>query len=873
MSENHIPVELDNLVPKEPVVTLTAKAAGTRIPIASSSNLRPRNSSMNIHRQYLEDRTNSLINRQPQQPLSSASSGTFSSVDCTTLKGSGRMSRASSHSDESTNTVASTESENTRFRNNTGNNMVNSSVSVSKGTGTMATTSMSMLPPPPSTRVKPIGKITTRGRSLANLTAKTSSMPRISKSLDRKRPEGDSGRLNLFEKNASSTSDSESNSSKVEELESYLRSEVYRLRTDASEWELEKRKLEDSVSDLQEKLASHRENSYNREESYRKTLSEREQLIFDLKSSQQDSEHEIQERIENSKAELRIAHIQELKDQNSRVESEISRLQSAAEQERDRLIESHNQELQSLRLRLESQLSAQQAKAETEQERLRVNYQQQLHEYRMTIDPQLSAAKQAESEFQERFSQQTLHFEQLSLLQKDRLSQSEKELELVRRELDEYKDKYNNQKHETESLRASISELTTSSVSLESATRAQEQRIVELQLQLSNQQEKSAGMHTQLQAALQERDVAEHKLLKEELIRRKLHNQIQELKGNIRVYCRVRPSLSKQEQIAHIAFPDLDEEGQKLCLTSYRSDTPTGSPTTTIHPFNFDKVFSPSCSNREIFDEISQLVQSALDGYNVCIFAYGQTGSGKTYTMSSNDGMIPRAMIQIFDTTNNLKEKGWKYQFEGQFLEIYNETINDLLGSPGNIDKSKLEIKHDKNKTVVVGLTTVPLDSPDCVSAVLKQASTNRSVAATKMNERSSRSHSVFTVRITGHNSITNHSCEGLLNLIDLAGSERLSQSQATGDRLKETQAINKSLSSLGDVIYALGNSKDGSHIPYRNSKLTYLLQNSLSGDSKTLMFVNVSPLEVHLNETLSSLRFATKVNNTQISKKSSGLK
>jgi kinesin family protein C1 len=121
---------------------------------------------------------------------------------------------------------------------------------------------------------------------------------------------------------------------------------------------------------------------------------------------------------------------------------------------------------------------------------------------------------------------------------------------------------------------------------------------------------------------------------------------------------------------------------------------------------------------------------------------------------------------------------------------------------------------------------------------------------------------SVFTLRLNGTNSITTESSEGILNLIDLAGSERLAQSGATGDRLKETQAINKSLSCLGDVIAALAN-KD-QHIPYRNSKLTYLLQNSLGGNSKTLMFVNVSPLSIHFNETLNSLRFATKVSRVE---------
>ncbi|KAG5440606.1 hypothetical protein PCK2_000316 [Pneumocystis canis] len=233
--------------------------------------------------------------------------------------------------------------------------------------------------------------------------------------------------------------------------------------------------------------------------------------------------------------------------------------------------------------------------------------------------------------------------------------------------------------------------------------------------------------------------------------------------------------------------------------------------------------------------------------------------------MCSEDGMIPRAVHQIYDTAHALFEKGWCYSMEGQFLEIYNEHINDLLGNPDEFDKKKHEIRHDPKecKTTVTDLTTVILDTPSKVSTLLKKASSNRSVAATQVNERSSRSHSVFILTLRGTNTITGEMSEGTLNLIDLAGSERLSQSQSVGDRLKETQAINKSLSCLGDVIYALGNPKG--HIPYRNSKLTYLLQYSLGGNSKTLMLVTLSPLQQHLSESLCSLRFATKVNHTVI--------
>lgn len=235
-------------------------------------------------------------------------------------------------------------------------------------------------------------------------------------------------------------------------------------------------------------------------------------------------------------------------------------------------------------------------------------------------------------------------------------------------------------------------------------------------------------------------------------------------------------------------------------------------------------------------------------------------GPENAFDSVDNMGMIPRGVLQIWKHTEKLKEKGWTYNMEGSFLEIYNETLRDLLGDG---QSKKHEIKHVQSKTTVTDLTVAPLSSPEEVIALLKRASNNRKVAETNCNERSSRSHSVFMLRIVGQNAHTGEQCEGILNLIDLAGSERLSQSGSTGDRLKETQAINKSLSSLGDVIYALGN-KDG-HIPYRNSKLTYLLQNSLGGNSKTLMFVNVAPSAENFHETLCSLRFATKVNNCQI--------
>jgi kinesin family protein C1 len=255
--------------------------------------------------------------------------------------------------------------------------------------------------------------------------------------------------------------------------------------------------------------------------------------------------------------------------------------------------------------------------------------------------------------------------------------------------------------------------------------------------------------------------------------------------------------------------------------------------------------------------------------------------------MSSDDGMIPRALRQIYSTSKELESRGWRYTMQGSFVEVYNEELRDLLGKEGDSEKGnkKHEIIHDKLKgeTTITDVTTLSLDSQDQVEGILEQAMARRSVAATSSNERSSRSHSVFILKLQGINTITGETSKGTLNLVDLAGSERIKESKVEGTRLKETQNINKSLSCLGDVIGALGQQSSSSgapnprssvngdggnangHIPYRNSKLTYLLQFSLGGNSKTLMFVMVAPEKRHLQETLTSLKFADKVARTRI--------
>nr|XP_028576617.1 kinesin-like protein KIFC1 isoform X1 [Podarcis muralis] len=364
----------------------------------------------------------------------------------------------------------------------------------------------------------------------------------------------------------------------------------------------------------------------------------------------------------------------------------------------------------------------------------------------------------------------------------------------------------------------------------------------------------------------------EQKLHESEMERRSLHNAVQELKGNIRVFCRVRPLLSSEKEaqkqgVSHLRFPPDDSKSLVLSKAE-ESHVGRERKEDIVYEFNFDQVFPPSSSQEEVFEEISLLVQSALDGYHVCIFAYGQTGSGKTYTMEGPDcqdpstaGMIPRAVQQIFRKAREMEAKGWKYHFTANFLEIYNESLRDLLVLRPERG-SELEIRRVSQCTEelhVPNLCYVPVASEQEVLKLLQRAKANRSVAKTNLNERSSRSHSLFQLRIEGHNTNRELHTSSVLSLVDLAGSERLDRSLSTGDRLKETQAINSSLSNLGLVITALSNKE--AHVPYRNSKLTYLLQNSLGGNSKMLMFVNISPSEENFAESLNSLRFARKVN------------
>ncbi|CAN1219682.1 Kinesin-like protein KIN-14G [Linum perenne] len=336
---------------------------------------------------------------------------------------------------------------------------------------------------------------------------------------------------------------------------------------------------------------------------------------------------------------------------------------------------------------------------------------------------------------------------------------------------------------------------------------------------------------------------------------RKLYNQVQDLKGNIRVYCRVRPFLPGE--VSRFSSVDHIEEGNITIATPSKYGK-EGRKT-----FTFNKVFGPMATQAEVFVDTQPLIRSVLDGYNVCIFAYGQTGSGKTYTMTGPNelteeglGVNYRALSDLFHLSAQRKEV-ISYRISCQMLEIYNEQVRDLLTSDG-INK-RLEIHNSSNNGLnVPDAVLMPVSSTSDVINLMNTGHSNRAVSATSMNERSSRSHSCLTVHVQGKDLTSGNVIHGSMHLVDLAGSERVDKSEVTGDRLKEAQHINKSLSALGDVIASLA--AKSTHVPYRNSKLTQLLQDSLGGQAKTLMFIHISPEFEALGETLSTLKFAERV-------------
>ncbi|KAI0928539.1 hypothetical protein AcV7_008994 [Taiwanofungus camphoratus] len=323
---------------------------------------------------------------------------------------------------------------------------------------------------------------------------------------------------------------------------------------------------------------------------------------------------------------------------------------------------------------------------------------------------------------------------------------------------------------------------------------------------------------------------------------------------NIKVVCRFRPpNAIEQREGGEIVVSFVDN----LQTVQLRSAQLSSGPEK--DGFTFDRVFPPGTKQHEVFDYgVKDIVKDVLDGYNGTIFAYGQTGSGKTFTMMGADidssdlkGLIPRITEQIFQSIVE-SDAHLEYLVKVSYMEIYLERIRDLL-APQN---DNLQVHEEKSKGVYVkNLSDYYVSSAREVYEIMRQGGAARVVSSTNMNAESSRSHSIFLITINQRNTETGAQKTGNLYLVDLAGSEKVGKTGASGQTLEEAKKINKSLSALGMVINALTDGK-AKHVPYRDSKLTRILQESLGGNSRTTLIINCSPSSYNEAETLSTLRF-----------------
>ncbi|KAJ8422092.1 hypothetical protein Cgig2_000594 [Carnegiea gigantea] len=423
-------------------------------------------------------------------------------------------------------------------------------------------------------------------------------------------------------------------------------------------------------------------------------------------------------------------------------------------------------------------------------------------------------------------------FQQERQALKLRVTELEKKLERVKQELSIVESKLAVKDADLCTLQSSLKEL---------------EELREMKADIDRKNEQTAAILKMQAAQLAELEV----LYKEEQSSRKRYfNIIEDMKGKIRVYCRLRP-LSDKERADN-------EKNIVICADEFTVEHPWKDDKAKQHIY--DRVFDGTAIQEDVFEDTKYLVQSAVDGYNVCIFAYGQTGSGKTYTIYGNEsdpGLTPRATSELFKILKRDKHK-FSFSLKAYMVELYQDTLVDLL-LPKGAKRPKLDIKKDsKGMVTVENVTIASISTIEELRSIIQKGSEQRHVSGTQMNEESSRSHLILSVVIESTNLQTQSVARGKLSFVDLAGSERVKRSGSTGNQLKEAQSINRSLSALGDVISAL--STGGQHIPYRNHKLTMLMSDSLGGNAKTLMFVNVSPAESNLDETYNSLTYASRV-------------
>jgi len=596
---------------------------------------------------------------------------------------------------------------------------------------------------------------------------------------------------------------------KVQAMEDERKLENMQWELERSHNERERAKFEDDRRNLELQLDLERKNRERKgAEAHNKAEMELEQLraqLIEEKRHHEEKDEELRK--------LRLLHTSALKKEKEELVERLKKEQKQREEAFSRLAES-NQKLEEEKRLRKAQLGDEVAKL---QERLR---------------------KEAEEK-----------------------ARHQKELDRIKADMNSLKAKHEAQAGQSAEEAAKVKEL------------------AEKEQQLAMQMKEMEDYMSKLEKDKQE---LHKEFVEEQALRKRYYNEIEDLKGRIRVYCRVRPmSKSELERNCQCIINVLDD--MRVRLEHPDETNPLRRKKDDIE-FSFDACFAPEKSQVDVFKDVQRLIQVAIDGYNVCIFAYGQTGSGKTYTLIGQDailsmdgpscdvepedaGVAIRAIFELFRVIDRDSSR-FDFNVSMYVLELYKETMVDLLNEfDEEILKSSkeptkpppLSIRLDAQGVVdVENATKSQVTNANDAIQGLRSAFAKRKVTSTQMNSQSSRSHLICSFLIESTAKKTGVVTNGKLTIVDLAGSERASKTGASGETLKEAQAINKSLLALGDVIHAL--TTNAKHVPYRNHPLTEIMSDSIGGNAKTLMFVNISPADYNLGETKESLRWATRV-------------
>jgi len=503
------------------------------------------------------------------------------------------------------------------------------------------------------------------------------------------------------------------------------------------------------------------------------------------------------------------------------------------ESENGRMIEIHKKDLKEIQVgtsdlikRYENELSAQKEKSTRKLESLQSIIQENENKQRNIIQSEEEKYKEIHKMYEKEKNELKKEFKieienKLNELKEIEIKHEKDKEVMKENQMNELKEIEINYEKRKEELKNEINTLSNTIRERKEMEKRLNDEIIDLKKEVENKKQL-------------EREIENHKE-KEKNYKRKLLD----FQNNIQVFLRLKP---KQKENRILFEKQSDLLSPKYLLNGNMIITENDTKKNT---FQFDRIFEPKSTQSEIFDEIESIIYGFIEGYNICIFAYGQTGSGKTFTMLGDEkerGLIPRAISYIYNEI-----EGMDYSLELTILEIYNEKVTNLITNEllKNTEQENGERIHSEEE----------------ILNHIRNSIKMRRTESTDCNEFSSRSHSVYSLKLTIKKE--NERIESILNFIDLAGSERIKESHVEGDRLKETQNINMSLLNLKIVFNSIINREK--HVPYRDSKLTYLLRNSLINKSKIIMLLNASIEAKDFNETLCSLRFGQIVNDVYV--------